>query len=209
MDLVVLVDYTSMTGDGGGYIDKMAIGSIGHIMGASPLKINFMLLPNILAQQNTILEARTAGDDNLWNQSPDSYGPSAEFTSLHHALLTIGPRYTGRPNTAIVIGSEFQYKANEPSPEELHQLEDFILSLKLPIFFISLGDEPDQWFVKLARKTGGSYLGMIPASRAIALSKNKDTLWPLMVVPIGPTVPKGDLQPNVIYFQPPEPTKKQ
>lgn len=183
-DLVVLIDHSSMVGDGGGYDSRLSlVRTKAGRKSSQPVKFNAALLPNILAQKNNILEIVNASDDNLVQnheagRSDDGFDIKVNgvYRDLGRALEALAA-YASRQNTAVIIGSEFQWQSREYSREERAQLEAKLLSYKLPIFFISLAARPDDFIRNVAKNSGGGYLGYISASNAKSMAKAVDTSW--------------------------------
>jgi hypothetical protein len=204
-DLVVLVDQTSMVGDGGGYNKEMNmvsdLGNGGKF--TSPTKINATLLPNILAQRNTLLEVASCYDDNMFPSETHRRNTTemGSWVQTHADLgwgaFAILPKYTGRENTAVVFGSEFQWQAREVPKEERERVKEFLLSLRLPIFFISLGARPDAWHREIARRSGGGYLGYIGASTAKTLSHDLEKIWTPRIAQTGELIYERRNAPEV------------
>jgi hypothetical protein len=196
-DLVVAVDQTDAEGDGGGYSDLLVplIPFQGQPTKQNEkLKTNVVLLPNVLGQRNRIVTANAAGDDGLGRKTfiRDQKGNqisqpittdnligicATDYLNLGYALEDLVPKYRGRKNTAIVLGSEFQWNANHFPPEELEWLRQTMLDAQMPVFLISLGATPDKEFVKMAEATGGGYLGYLSAQTAKSLARNPDKVW--------------------------------
>jgi hypothetical protein len=205
-DLVVLTDQSDMVGDGGGYLnprwrepsanglpakDTIYMRYSSGLTSTMPIKINASLLPNVLAQKNTILEAVVAYDDNLMPDKierrrvnggirPENWNHS--YLDLWEAALAVLPQYRGRKNAAIVIGSEFEWLSRESTEEAREQAQDTLLSFGLPIFLISLGARPDDWARETAKNSGGGYLGYLSAGLAKTMSKDEARIWTYIVV---------------------------
>ena len=96
---------------------------------------------------------------------------------MYWALKDLCKRFSNRTNTAIVLGSEFQWAMSEITNEQRKEVEDMVLASKLPLFFISLGASPDGWFRHLANESGGAYLGALLAQDTKLLAKDTNKVW--------------------------------
>jgi hypothetical protein len=161
-----------------------------------PPKENAFFLPALLAQRNVILDAIAVGDDMLddTRRPGRSYGTIddgyTKYVDLGRALPEVLRQYAGREHTCIVIGSEFQF---ETPKEVLSRIEALAKEAGLPLFFVSLAGKPDPNVRRMARATGGDYLGYLDGKTARQMAGRQ----PLITLQF-----RGDENEGIFQFEP-------